>query len=278
MSKPRARATTVLLAAVLVGVVPGAASGETVAGNDEIAGATQITALPYHETQDTAGATAAADDPKSCWSGGFSVWYTLVAPADGTLRITDFVSRVNPETGGTMDAASGVAVFAGTPDALVELDCELTREEGGSVDVAVAAGQSLWVLAGSLLTDSTGTAVILEVRYLQPPRVTAALDPVGAVTRDGVATVTGTVQCDVGAPASVFVTLTQARGPVPRTSSDSTSLDCSTTGSRWSVTLPPSATRHPVRPGRARVEALVTAGADDVTQVPLSGSVVLRPQ
>lgn len=162
-----AAAVAVLASAAL----PSAALAETIVGNDEIGGATLIP-VPYSAEQDTDGARPGDDDPQTCWSGGFSVWYELVSPRTGTLRITDFVSRINPETGSKMDADSGVAVFTGSQDALVERGCHFMRQRdgGGSVDVFVSARERLWVLAGSSLADSTGTAVLLDVRYLRSCR------------------------------------------------------------------------------------------------------------
>lgn len=55
--------------------------------NDNRAGVTEITALPYSATQDTQGATGEASDPRGCYSPqpDRTVWYRYTAAQDGRL-------------------------------------------------------------------------------------------------------------------------------------------------------------------------------------------------
>ena len=268
------RPGTALLLAAALSLLPGAALAQTLAGNDEIEGATPIGIPDRVEDQDTSGATASPDDPQSCWSG-YTVWFRAVAPEDGTLRTDAFASIVTEE-GGPFDLPTGFAVFTGEPGALVELGCSVrVFGQGGPVDAPVQAGDVVHIVAGALQANSAGTAVDLDVRYLRAPRIDVTVDRVGTVRRDSVATVTGTLRCDVDTTALLSLTLRQ---PSRQPQGGAASVGCTRETSRWSLELPVTEGSRGVHPGRAVVEGVVTAGDQDPTSSsPVSASVVLRP-
>ncbi|MCR3749803.1 PKD domain-containing protein [Lentzea californiensis] len=85
---PSARSLAVA-AAVLVGVlVPGVAHAAP-PSNDDFSTSTQVTTLPFSDTQDISGATRAADDPSWCQTSiERSVWYSYTPAEDVILRAT----------------------------------------------------------------------------------------------------------------------------------------------------------------------------------------------
>ncbi|GHH48486.1 hypothetical protein GCM10017774_54650 [Lentzea cavernae] len=76
-------------AAVLTGVlVPGVAHAAP-PSNDDFGSSTQVTALPFSDQQDIAGATRAPDDPYWCQTSvERSVWYSYTPAEDVLLRAT----------------------------------------------------------------------------------------------------------------------------------------------------------------------------------------------
>jgi hypothetical protein len=119
---------TVALTAVLA---PGAAHAAP-PSNDDFAGATVITSLPFTSTVDTREGTAADDDPFSCSWSNSSVWFRYTAPADGVVRMT--TDRPN-------DQKPAISAYTGERGALTSTPgaCQYASG-GGSNTFAVTAG------------------------------------------------------------------------------------------------------------------------------------------
>lgn len=85
---PSARSLAVVTAALMGVLVPGVAHAAP-PSNDDFSTSTQVTALPFSDTQDISGATRAADDPSWCQTSvERSVWYSYTPTADVLVRAT----------------------------------------------------------------------------------------------------------------------------------------------------------------------------------------------
>lgn len=264
IERVQVRRAATAAALLVLAVLPVRAHAETIAGNDEVAGATPISTLPFNFRQDVTGATASPTDPAQCWNG-FTVWYSLTAPVGGVIRVQ--------ASGPFRTVPGGAAVFAGTPEDLVPLGC---GQEGAIVDpqwvdASVTAGQTLYIMTGASgqpVSDTTDpgypTTILLDVRYLSPkPTIIGfSVDPVGTVTKSGRVTVTGTIRCDIPAAESyVTVNMTQTWKRATASGSGANSVTCDNSRRYWSVQVS-SATAIRFGTGQAAVESLATAGGD----------------
>ena len=95
--------------------------------NDDFAQPVEVAALPFNHTSDTTGATIANDDPILCTggTGGATVWYRLVAPSTGQLRVDTFGSAYD----------TVLAVFTGARGALTMVTC---NDDSGSLQSLVS--------------------------------------------------------------------------------------------------------------------------------------------
>ncbi|MCP2250348.1 PKD domain-containing protein [Lentzea aerocolonigenes] len=85
---PSARSLAVVTAALMGVLVPGVAHAAP-PSNDDFSTSTQVTTLPFSDTQDIGGATRAADDPTWCQTSvERSVWYSYTPTADVLVRAT----------------------------------------------------------------------------------------------------------------------------------------------------------------------------------------------
>jgi len=119
--------------------------------NDECSGATVISALPYHATQNTRLATPNASDPVifcavgADSSAGKTVWYTWTADSTGYVTFTTINS-----TPATYDIA--MAMYTGTCGHLTQIDCNddivpgTTRQ--AQISRLVQAGTTYTILIG----------------------------------------------------------------------------------------------------------------------------------
>lgn len=84
----RTRRSTFLVVAVLLGLlVPGPAHAAPPA-NDDFDQAVSITTSPFTTTQSVAEATQSTNDPTTCYGTYHTVWFTYIAPANGTITAT----------------------------------------------------------------------------------------------------------------------------------------------------------------------------------------------
>lgn len=111
-------------------------------GNDDIAGARVIGALPFAETVDVAGATSEADEPPPC--GYFperSIWYVYTPTTTGKL--------VASAAGST--STTELAVYTGAAGALVPRSCidPITTGANPTLALDVTAGETLYFQVSS---------------------------------------------------------------------------------------------------------------------------------
>src|ERR1700735_2057379 len=111
--------------AVLLPAVPAWAQGTP--ANDDCGSATTISALPFTDTADTTGATAASDDPAGCGNNG-SVWYAFTPLQDETITASTF--------GSSYDTV--LSVFTGTRGALTSVTCN--DDSSGTTQSQVSFG------------------------------------------------------------------------------------------------------------------------------------------
>ncbi|WP_434448974.1 PKD domain-containing protein [Lentzea sp. E54] len=126
--------TRLRLAAVAVAALttfaPGVAHADTPA-NDDVDGATEITALPATTTVDTTGATKASDDPSICnYQSYHSVWLRFTATADGLVKLSNTSERY----------ATFYGVFTGTRGALTPVPGACTTPGEREKTFSVKAG------------------------------------------------------------------------------------------------------------------------------------------
>jgi hypothetical protein len=126
--------------------------------NDEIAGATQIAAFPFSETNNVEAATTDPSDPTpSCASSpppknSNSVWYRLTIPADRTMIVDTFGSTYST----VLSAWSG--------DLSQELGCRRTQ-----LVLSVTSEQTILLEVTNFYFPSEGEALTLGVRLLPTP-------------------------------------------------------------------------------------------------------------
>lgn len=120
-------------------VTPATAHAET-PSNDDFGSPATVSALPFRATQDVTDATAASDDPKSCYSQiRWSVWYSYTAPADGLVRALP--------SGSGSGARPFVAVYTGDRGALTQVPGACAQYNNGpSATFPVTAGQTYHIM------------------------------------------------------------------------------------------------------------------------------------
>lgn len=151
--------------------------------------------------------------------------------------------------------------YTGSVTSLSVLGCTTAAlfDEGATVDVTVEAGQRLFLLTGSTVQEGSVTGVEVSARYLTAaPTVETTVGAHAKVTKDGVASVSGTVQCDPLSTAYVDVQLVQTRGGATATGTAKTfEAFCGPTPTRWSVEVT-SETAAGFKAGRATLHVTAT--------------------
>jgi hypothetical protein len=186
--------------------------------NDDFNNAIVIVGLPFTDSQDTTSATTAPDDP-DCEGNAHTVWYSFTPGTNTSITANTFGS----------DYDTTLSAYTGTRGSLNQIAC---NDDFQSLQSRIAfqatAGVTYSLMVGSF-DESPGGALLLTVKEL-PPRVVlgVAIDPTGAVTPSGVATVHGTVTCSRDASGIRMTgTLTQRQGKRVATGTFAASIDCS---------------------------------------------------
>ncbi len=127
--------------------------------NDDISGATTVTALPFSATQDSLTATPVSSDPTpSCGSpGGYSVWYSYTPTANATIQVSTSGGDFFPPT---PTAYTGPA-HATTSSPLHEVACAQ-----GTLQFSVIAGTTYYFMLTSVSPRPTFT---FTVQAIVPP-------------------------------------------------------------------------------------------------------------
>ena len=130
--------------------------------NDLCSGAVVITSYNYTNTQSTAKASSFGDPVPGCVTGfGNGVWYQFTAPFNGRLLVDTFGS----------DFDTGLGIYAGACDALIEVDCS---DDAGGVNspnsqtsTPTIAGTTYSILVGGYSAHAGN--LVIHVNYLTPP-------------------------------------------------------------------------------------------------------------
>jgi M6 family metalloprotease-like protein len=145
---------------------------------DGCSGAWVVDPLPYTSMRDTSGATIAPTDPiLTCGAGGqqaHSVWYTLVAPANGTITADTFGSNYD----------TVLAALTGSCGSLSPVPGACDDDNGGlqSQITFPVTGGSTYLLEVTSYSSSPGGALVLHVSFA--PCGNGVLEP-GEVCDDG---------------------------------------------------------------------------------------------
>jgi hypothetical protein len=218
--------------------------------NDEFSGATPLT-LNTTITQSMALATRAPTDPTTC--GDFfdnTVWFSFTATQSQPLNLDKRGTTTRGFLALLTDLGSGPVVIA------CARDSEVIRP---GLRFNATAGRTYFVMAAAY---TSGEAGLLPLTVRPAVVTTVGIDPAGAVDRQGVAVVTGTLGCNPGVGgASLHVVLRQriSKTLVIVGSRDLSNLLCATAPDSWSATI--IGDNGPFRKGRA--EVLVTGSACD---------------
>jgi hypothetical protein len=269
-----ARMTQVFLLTILAVTLGGTAAWAAPV-NDDIGGAVVISGLPFTHQVNTAEAAVAPGDPATaCFGPTATVWYTFTANA---------TTRVQIDTIGS-DYDTTLAVFTGTPGQLTEVTC---NDDAAGLQSVVrfdaTAGTQYFIMAGTCCGSPVGSVgpggnLVLNASVAPPPpTIDLTLDPRGVVTRQGQATISGTVTCNVSSDAFVGVELVQRHGGrLVARGSNVVSVPCGPTPTPWSVSVD-SFTGVLFGPGQASATVnasvcnLIECASDQVT-----GTVQLR--
>jgi hypothetical protein len=223
-------------------------------GNDDVTGATEITAVPFSDVVDTTEATTTAEE--ATWndfcgapSMDHAVWYRASADADGTITID--------ATGS--DYSAGILVLQGTPGAFTPVACQ-----PGSITGPVSQGTEYYLMIFGDDGSDTGGTLRLDVRRpVDAPQIDLRIDARGTVDKQGVATVSGTVACTTPDGAGQLEYLYgQLRQPVGRVTINGFGeagrfVPCDGTPYPWSSQMFPSNGRF----GGGKADVTMVAGA-----------------
>lgn len=149
--------------------------------NDDVDNALAITALPFTDTRNTAGATTAPDDPYYCGYNSASVWYAFTPTAN---------TRVELDTSAS-DYYASISVWTGSRGAWSNVNCNYSQR----MRFDAVAGQTYYIMVG---TYGNGGNLSFAMK-LAPPLLALDLqiDPFGSVKpTTGNVIVSGTVSCN----------------------------------------------------------------------------------
>jgi hypothetical protein len=214
--------------------------------NDDFDSATTVTEpLPYTNSENTADATTAADDP-DCVGNGHTVWYAYTPANTADVVANTFGS----------DYDTTLSAYTGARGALTQIAC---NDDSGSLQSRIAftasAGVTYYLMVGSFF-DSPGGSLQFTLELLPPPLVLGlTIDPTGTVSRTGVATVHGTVTCSREAAVSILGNIRQGSGKKSAVASYSATVDCTGT-SAWSAST--AGETAPFKRGDAQVTAAIS--------------------
>ncbi len=210
--------------------------------NDDITGATLISALPFTDAINTSEATFDESDPSDCNNNG-SVWYTFTPSVPMWLDANTFGSSYD----------TTLAVYSSTSDGLTRVGCnDDTNGLSSQVIFEASGGTTYYFLIGFCCgtgNSGGGGELTFSVSEASPPPpppppfdYSLTISDSGSVnTRTGVATVRGSVTCNTNGWINLGGELRQNLGrTVTIRGNFYTNIDC-TAGApvSWSVTVTP---------------------------------------
>jgi hypothetical protein len=217
--------------AVVIEALPAQAAPPS---NDTFAGSVAIASLPFNATLDTTEATTDADDAEANQICGApatdaSVWYSYTAPTDGALLVDVTKS----------DYSAGVLAVLGTPGSFEIYACG-----PGAIAFPTTAGvtYNLMIIDDQFDGTGNGGTMVLNVDEAPPtPIITATVNPIAKFSKDGSATVSGTITCSAQADiAFVDVELHQRVGRGEVVGAGEVVPNCDATTTPWSVQIFPA--------------------------------------
>jgi Family of unknown function (DUF6299) len=209
--------------------------------NDVQAGAVLISGIPFSYSEDTTEATSvdAGELVASQYCAGVgapafehAVWFKAVTSGSGGAVVLDASQS---------DYGTGIAVLEDVGGQLVPRAC---APSPFLVAAGGAAGTFYILVFGDGTTTETSGNLVFTVDTAPPPPIVAVtIDPVGTATKDGSATISGTLTCSGSAasPVSLFLELKQTVGRLIITSFVATDpIPCDGTTHDWQASVPAS--------------------------------------
>jgi len=123
--------------------------------NDDFDGATDITTTPFTATEDITAATAAPDDPTSCFGTANSVWFSFTAPVTETALVTATADRFLP----------GVSAYTGSEGSLTQVACAGFDQ---TASWSAVAGMTYHIMVVATGSQPSGP-MTLQLNAAQPP-------------------------------------------------------------------------------------------------------------
>jgi len=231
----RWRLTASLGIAAIVMTAMAAPVYAAVPGNDDIANATVVGALPYSDgPYDTTEATTGATDPTFCFGepDRSTVWYSFTPATSGRFEADTFGSEYDTTLYvGTSDGAGGVSVIACNDDAK-DLQSAVSWDATGGTTYLLTVGTCC---GGGVVGQAGGGGVLrfhVDVAP-PPPTLTLTVDGIGSFNPYGVATIRGSVTCANADGLEIDADVSQRVGRILIRGFGGTFMDCAT--GRWSM-------------------------------------------
>jgi hypothetical protein len=223
-------------AAIVMTAVAGPASA-ALPGNDDIANATVVGALPFSDgPDDTTEATTGSTDPTFCFGepDRSTVWYSFTPASSDHYAADTFGSDYDTTLYvGTSDGAGGINVIACNDDA---------QDLQSAVSWDATAGTAYLLMVGTCCGGGVvgqaggGGSLRFHVDLAPPaPTLTLTVDGTGSFNGYGVATIRGSVSCSNADGVEIDADAVQRVGRVQIHGFGGTFVDCST--SRWSIDI-----------------------------------------
>ena len=206
-------------------------------GNDDIANATAVGAMPYSDgPYDTTESTTGATDPTFCFGepDRSTVWYSFTPVSSGRYAADTFDSDYDTTLYvGTPDGAGGIDVIACNDDAQ-DLQSLVSWDATASTTYLLTVGTCC---GGGVVGEAGGGGSLSFHVYVAPPppTVTITVDGTGSFTRYGVATIRGSISCSNADGVEIGADATQRVGRFLIRGFGNTFVDCSAT--RWSMDI-----------------------------------------
>jgi hypothetical protein len=237
--------------------LPAPVAGAAPPGNDEVAGARVITAIPSRLTFDSTDATRNPATDVRCVEGR-SVWYRFTPRTTVVGRAVTFGSHFD----------TVLTVFEGTPTAAHQVACsdDVAGGDASAVQVRFVAGRTYLIAVSACCVDPElspepdGGKGVLRLYRPRPLALSAPMTRARAGDVSGRALFAGTVRCTNPASFTLRISVSQRNGADVARGTGRVARACGRTRHAWSLRVD-SDTPVAFRPGRAVVT--VRRSADD---------------